>query len=384
MRRAAARRACACTPATTSTIAELIGGDATGYRDALLGIFDAIAPAASAALPALDAGDRERYDAILAPTVPLSRHIFARADALLQDGHRLPGLAQRPPVALPMVGGQESARSVLHLAELFRLADAAGLLRDPELAARADARRARAAGLVTDAARLGHDAPLRSSLNTATVRAQWTLPAIIDGCAAARHSRHLAVARPGRRGGLEQRRARIARRRARVSGLLPRRDVSRGRPRGRRARASTTTGAPSTRRATLGAPCLVLVVGGLPQDRDGRIASQGHRRRARDGARRHRRAARVRARRAACRSRSSRCIRCTPPTARASTRWRRRMRLCDELGDAGVGMAVDVYHVWWDPRPAGADRARRRARRPRLSHLRLAGADHGSAASTAA
>jgi hypothetical protein len=33
-----------------------------------------------------------------------------------------------------MVGGQESARSTLHLAELFRLADAAGLLRDPELA----------------------------------------------------------------------------------------------------------------------------------------------------------------------------------------------------------------------------------------------------------
>jgi hypothetical protein len=34
-----------------------------------------------------------------------------------------------------MVGGQESARSITHLAELFALADAAGLLRDPELAA---------------------------------------------------------------------------------------------------------------------------------------------------------------------------------------------------------------------------------------------------------
>ena len=80
--------------------AELIAGDAPGHSDALLGIFDAIAPAASAALTALAAGDRARFDAILAPTVPLSRHIFARADALLQDGRRVPRLAQRPPDAL--------------------------------------------------------------------------------------------------------------------------------------------------------------------------------------------------------------------------------------------------------------------------------------------
>ena len=33
-----------------------------------------------------------------------------------------------------MAGGQQSARHVLHLAELFRLADAAGLLADPPLA----------------------------------------------------------------------------------------------------------------------------------------------------------------------------------------------------------------------------------------------------------
>jgi hypothetical protein len=35
-----------------------------------------------------------------------------------------------------MVGGQQSARSILHLAELFRLADEAGLLEQPELACR--------------------------------------------------------------------------------------------------------------------------------------------------------------------------------------------------------------------------------------------------------
>ena len=35
-----------------------------------------------------------------------------------------------------LVGGLESARSTLHFAELFRLADTAGLLRDPDISAR--------------------------------------------------------------------------------------------------------------------------------------------------------------------------------------------------------------------------------------------------------
>jgi hypothetical protein len=35
-----------------------------------------------------------------------------------------------------MVGGQQSARSLPHFAELFRLADAAGLIEQPELAVR--------------------------------------------------------------------------------------------------------------------------------------------------------------------------------------------------------------------------------------------------------
>src|SRR5262245_51349610 len=41
--------------------AELIEGDGEGHSDALLGIFDAIAPAASAALSALAGGDRGRF-----------------------------------------------------------------------------------------------------------------------------------------------------------------------------------------------------------------------------------------------------------------------------------------------------------------------------------
>ena len=114
--------------------AGLIGGDATGHSDALLGIFDAIAPAASTALTALAAGDRARFDAILAPTVPLSRHIFAAPTRFYKTGVVFLAWLNGHQAHFTMVGGQQSARSLLHLAEVFRLADAAGLLRDPELA----------------------------------------------------------------------------------------------------------------------------------------------------------------------------------------------------------------------------------------------------------
>jgi hypothetical protein len=115
--------------------AALIGGDATGHSDALLGIFDAIAPAASAALTALAAGDRARFNAILAPTVPLSRHVFAAPTRFYKTGVVFMAWLNGHQSHFSMVGGQQSARSVVHLAELFRLADAAGLLRDPGLAA---------------------------------------------------------------------------------------------------------------------------------------------------------------------------------------------------------------------------------------------------------
>ncbi len=114
---------------------ELIAGDEQGYSHALLGIFDAIAPAASAALQALDAGERDRYDAILAPTVALSRHIFAAPTYYYKTGVVFLAYLNGHQAHFRMVGGQESARSVVHLAELFVLADRAGLLRDPELAA---------------------------------------------------------------------------------------------------------------------------------------------------------------------------------------------------------------------------------------------------------
>jgi hypothetical protein len=115
--------------------AELIAGDETGHSDALLGIFDAIAPAASAGLSRLAAGDAAGFHEILAPTVPLSRHVFKAPTRFYKTGvvflAYLNGLQDH----FVMVGGQQSARSLVHLAELFRLADQARVLRDPDLAA---------------------------------------------------------------------------------------------------------------------------------------------------------------------------------------------------------------------------------------------------------
>jgi len=115
--------------------AALIGGDANGHSDALLGIFDAIAPAASAALAALAGGDRARFDAILAPTVPLSRKIFEAPTRFYKTGIVLMAYLNGHQPHFTMVGGQQSARSLVHLADVFRLADQAGLLVDPDRAA---------------------------------------------------------------------------------------------------------------------------------------------------------------------------------------------------------------------------------------------------------
>jgi hypothetical protein len=113
--------------------AELIAGDEEGYSDALLGIFDAIAPAASAGLAKLADGDLQGFHGILEPT--LSRHIFKAPTRFYKTGvvflAWLNGLQDH----FLMIGGQESGRSLLHLAELFRLADKARVLHDPDLAA---------------------------------------------------------------------------------------------------------------------------------------------------------------------------------------------------------------------------------------------------------
>jgi hypothetical protein len=113
---------------------ELIAGDEQGHSDALLGIFDAIAPAASAALAALGRGSVNEYHDILASTVPLSRHIFKAPTRFYKTGVVFLAYLNGHQNHFTMVGGQESARSIVHLAELFRLADQAGILIDPELA----------------------------------------------------------------------------------------------------------------------------------------------------------------------------------------------------------------------------------------------------------
>jgi hypothetical protein len=112
-----------------------IGGDAHGHSDALLGIFDVIAPAASAALHALDRGDRAEFERVLAPTLTLSRHVFGAPTRFYKTGVVFAAYLNGHQAHFRMVGGLESARSIVHLSEQFRLMDAAGLLRDPELAA---------------------------------------------------------------------------------------------------------------------------------------------------------------------------------------------------------------------------------------------------------
>ncbi|WP_431095907.1 dihydrodipicolinate synthase family protein [Polaromonas aquatica] len=120
--------------------AELIAGDGFGKEamhgqsDALLGIFDAIAPAASAALGELAQGNVEKFHAILGPTVPLSRHIFAAPTRFYKTGVVFMAWLNGHQKHFTMVGGQQSTRSLQHFAELFRLADAANLLEHPELA----------------------------------------------------------------------------------------------------------------------------------------------------------------------------------------------------------------------------------------------------------
>ena len=114
--------------------AELIEGDAQGYSDALLGIFDSIAPAASQALSHLARNEKSEYHEALAPTVPLSRHIFKAPTRFYKTGVVFMAWLNGHQDHFVMVGGQQSARNALHLAELFRLADAAGLLADPPLA----------------------------------------------------------------------------------------------------------------------------------------------------------------------------------------------------------------------------------------------------------
>jgi hypothetical protein len=113
---------------------ELIAGNESQFSHALLGIFDGIAPAASAALGALDRGNRNEFFEILNPTVPLAQHIFQQPTYYYKTGLVFLAYLNGLQAHFRMIGGLESARSVLHLGQLFVLADQAGLLSEPELA----------------------------------------------------------------------------------------------------------------------------------------------------------------------------------------------------------------------------------------------------------
>ncbi len=113
---------------------ELIEGDGEHHSDALLGAFAAIAPAASAALTALDRDDVQTYRAEMAPTLELSRHIFCAPTFYYKTGIAFLAWLSGHQGGFGMVGGLQAARSPVHLARVFELANAARLLPDPELA----------------------------------------------------------------------------------------------------------------------------------------------------------------------------------------------------------------------------------------------------------
>jgi Protein of unknown function (DUF993) len=113
----------------------LIEGDGERHSDALLGAFAVVAPNASAAIQALDAGDPAEYRNILGPTEALARHVFAAPTFYYKTGVAFLAWLNGHQPAFTMVGGLHSARSLPHLSTLVRLADEAGALENPELAA---------------------------------------------------------------------------------------------------------------------------------------------------------------------------------------------------------------------------------------------------------
>jgi hypothetical protein len=113
---------------------ELIKGDAQGYSHALLGIFDPIAMAASAALTALARGDTVEYDRLMTPTVPLGRLIFRAPTQFYKTGVVFLAYLNGHQDHFVMLGGAQSMRPLPYFVDVFRLADAADLLENPDQA----------------------------------------------------------------------------------------------------------------------------------------------------------------------------------------------------------------------------------------------------------
>lgn len=113
---------------------ELIAGEDGHYSHALLGIFDAIAPVAAAALNELALGNSGEYYRLMNPTVALSREIFKAPTQYYKAGIVFLAWLNGHQSHFSMAGGMQAAREISHYAEIFRLADQAGLLQDPQLA----------------------------------------------------------------------------------------------------------------------------------------------------------------------------------------------------------------------------------------------------------
>jgi len=113
---------------------ELIEGDGQHYSHALLGIFDPIAPVAARALEQLALGNNDGYRALMQPTIALSRKIFETPTQYYKAGVVFLAWLNGHQTHFSMVGGIQSARSISHYCDVFRLADAAGVIRDPQLA----------------------------------------------------------------------------------------------------------------------------------------------------------------------------------------------------------------------------------------------------------
>lgn len=114
---------------------ELIAEDAQGqHSDALLGAFSVLAPNASSAIQALDAGDTALYRQILLPTQELSRQVFAAPTFYYKTGVAFLSWLNGHQTSFSMVGGLHTARSLPHLSRIVELANDCGALEKPELA----------------------------------------------------------------------------------------------------------------------------------------------------------------------------------------------------------------------------------------------------------
>ena len=289
--------------------AELIAGDAHGHSDALLGIFDAIAPAAAAALGALHAR-RPRH----ASTTSWRRPCRCRAtSSRRRPGSTRPAWCSWPTSTAcrtisPWSAGRRARARRCISRELFRLADAAGLLPTPSGRRRACASCWRRGAWPRDARPVARSRAALDQLDDGeglVARRSW--PRAARAPASARSRRGATSCRPA---ASERGEGVIRTHGLTVYRALPRRHVP-GRRRGRAARRARRQ-PPRGRRGGRDRRAMPGAGGRRPAEGLAR-----HRRRARAGARRHRRRCCPTRGRPVCRSRSSRCIRCMPPTAPA-------------------------------------------------------------------